>query len=217
MSSMYLQNAGIILFSTVIITETVVRLRSVIDIQVQRLETINRVSQRISSTLDNAEVMEIVKASIQEALEADTYFLGILSGKETIRLELLYDDGVFFPAKDYPIRDGAGAWVLRNRRSLLFGEFEEALANVKPRVEVRSRRVGGANYQVPMSVNNKRQQSLAFRWIIDAIRSERGKPMHMRLAKELADAAHNEGKAVTTRENTQRMAEANRAFAHFAW
>jgi len=95
--------------------------------------------------------------------------------------------------------------------------FEEALANVKPRVEVRSRRVGGANYQVPMSVNNKRQQSLAFRWIIDAIRSERGKPMHMRLAKELADAAHNEGKAVTTRENTQRMAEANRAFAHFAW
>ena len=95
--------------------------------------------------------------------------------------------------------------------------FERALENVRPDVEVRSRRVGGANYQVPMQVNRKRQQSLAFRWIIDAARAEKGKPMFLRLSKELMDAANNEGKAVTTRVNTQKMAEANRAFAHFAW
>jgi small subunit ribosomal protein S7 len=95
--------------------------------------------------------------------------------------------------------------------------FERALENVRPDVEVRSRRVGGANYQVPMQVNRKRQQSLAFRWIIDAARAEKGKPMYLRLSKELMDAANNEGKAVTTRVNTQKMAEANRAFAHFAW
>jgi small subunit ribosomal protein S7 len=68
-----------------------------------------------------------------------------------------------------------------------------------------------------MQVNRKRQQSLAFRWIIDAARAEKGKPMFLRLSKELMDAANNEGKAVTTRVNTQKMAEANRAFAHFAW
>lgn len=95
--------------------------------------------------------------------------------------------------------------------------FEEALANVKPQVEVRSKRVGGANYQVPMQVNRRRQISLAFRWIIDAARSEKGKPMHMRLGKELMDAAKNEGKAVSVRDQTHRMAEANKAFAHFAW
>ncbi|NJL31382.1 MAG: 30S ribosomal protein S7 [Phycisphaerales bacterium] len=95
--------------------------------------------------------------------------------------------------------------------------FKKALDNVRPEVEVRSRRVGGANYQVPMSVNRKRQQSLAFRWIIDAARSDKGKPMHMKLAKELMDASQNTGKAVTTRENTHKMADANRAFAHFAW
>jgi small subunit ribosomal protein S7 len=95
--------------------------------------------------------------------------------------------------------------------------FEKALERVRPEVEVRSRRVGGANYQVPMNVSKKRQQSLAFRWIIDAARDEKGKPMHLRLAKELSDAYHGEGKAVQTRENTHRMAEANRAFAHYAW
>src|SRR5690606_33845101 len=95
--------------------------------------------------------------------------------------------------------------------------FERAIHNVKPNVEVRSKRVGGANYQVPMQVKSRRQQSLAFRWIIQAIRSERGRPMHMRLGKELMDAANNEGKAVNTREQTHRMADANKAFAHFAW
>jgi small subunit ribosomal protein S7 len=95
--------------------------------------------------------------------------------------------------------------------------FRKAIDNVKPSVEVRSKRVGGANYQVPMQVNRKRQQSLAFRWIIDAARSERGKPMFQRLGKELMDAARGEGKAMNTRDQTHRMADANKAFAHFAW
>ncbi len=95
--------------------------------------------------------------------------------------------------------------------------FHQAINNVRPAVEVRSRRVGGANYQVPMSVTTRRRQSLAFRWIIHAARSESGKPMHMRLARELYDAACGEGKAMATRSNTHRMAEANKAFAHFAW
>ncbi|HEB60819.1 MAG TPA: 30S ribosomal protein S7 [Phycisphaeraceae bacterium] len=95
--------------------------------------------------------------------------------------------------------------------------FEKALANVKPIVEVRSKRVGGANYQVPIQVNKKRQQSLSFRWIITAARKEKGRPMHERLARELWDAARGEGKAMNIREQTHRMAEANKAFAHFAW
>ncbi len=95
--------------------------------------------------------------------------------------------------------------------------FHQALNNVRPAVEVRSRRVGGANYQVPMSVTNRRRQSLAFRWILQAARGEKGKPMFKRLARELYDAATGEGKAMSTRENTHRMAEANKAFAHFAW
>ncbi len=95
--------------------------------------------------------------------------------------------------------------------------FEKAIDNIKPQVEVRSKRVGGANYQVPMQVKPKRKQSLAFRWIINAVRSERGKPMYMRLARELMDASRGEGKAASTREQTHRMADANKAFAHFAW
>src|SRR5437763_600983 len=95
--------------------------------------------------------------------------------------------------------------------------FEGAINNVKPYVEVRSRRVGGANYQVPMQVNKRRQQSLAFRWILQACRSAGGRPMSDRLADELMAAFKKEGKAMTTREQTHRMADANKAFAHFAW
>jgi small subunit ribosomal protein S7 len=94
--------------------------------------------------------------------------------------------------------------------------FHRAVENVKPHVEVRSKRIGGANYQVPMQVNRKRQQSLAFRWIITAARDEKGRPMCKRLADEVYSAAKGEGKAMTVREQTLRMAEANRAFAHFA-
>ena len=94
--------------------------------------------------------------------------------------------------------------------------FRRAIDNVKPFVEVRSKRVGGANYQVPIPVSDRRQQSLAFRWIIEAARGEKGRPMSAKLADELYAAAKGEGKAMTTREQTHRMAEANRAFAHFA-
>jgi small subunit ribosomal protein S7 len=94
--------------------------------------------------------------------------------------------------------------------------FEEAINNVKPMVEVKSRRVGGANYQVPIQVTPKRQTSLAIRWILQATRGKKGRPMHARLANELLDAYHREGAAMNTRENTHRMAEANKAFAHFA-
>ena len=95
--------------------------------------------------------------------------------------------------------------------------FETAINNVKPYVEVRSRRVGGANYQVPMQVNKRRQQSLAFRWILEACRDGGGRPMSQRLADELMGAYKKEGKAMSTRENTHRMADSNKAFAHFAW
>ncbi len=95
--------------------------------------------------------------------------------------------------------------------------FEQAVANVKPMLEVRSKRVGGASYQVPMQVRPKRQQSLGFRWILAAARGKKGKPMSARLASELMDAYRKEGAAMTTRENVHRMAEANKAFAHFAW
>jgi small subunit ribosomal protein S7 len=95
--------------------------------------------------------------------------------------------------------------------------FRKAIDNVKPRVEVRSKRVGGANYQVPMQVNRRRQQSLAFRWIINAARAEKGRPMAESLGKELFEAANGEGKAMATRDQTHRMADANKAFAHFAW
>jgi small subunit ribosomal protein S7 len=94
--------------------------------------------------------------------------------------------------------------------------FQMAIEKVKPFVEVRSKRIGGANYQVPMQVNRKRQQSLAFRWIIDSCRGEKGRPMAQRLADELYSAAKGEGKAMQTRDQTHKMAEANRAFAHFA-
>ena len=95
--------------------------------------------------------------------------------------------------------------------------FETAINNIKPFVEVRSKRVGGANYQVPMQVNKRRQQSLAFRWIINACRDQGGRPMADRLADELTAAFKKEGKAMQTREQTHRMADANKAFAHFAW
>lgn len=95
--------------------------------------------------------------------------------------------------------------------------FETAIENVKPLLEVRSKRVGGASYQVPMQVKTKRQQSLAFRWILAAVRGKKGKPMAVRLSTELIDAYRKEGTAMTTRENVHRMAEANKAFAHFAW
>jgi small subunit ribosomal protein S7 len=127
----------------------------------------------------------------------------MLDGKKSIAYKVFYDamDQVSKKIKDVPPLE----------------VFETAIANVKPLLEVRSKRVGGASYQVPMQVNPKRQQSLAFRWILAAARGKKGKPMSQRLASELMDAFKKEGTAMTTRENVHRMAEANKAFAHFAW
>ena len=95
--------------------------------------------------------------------------------------------------------------------------FTQAIDNVKPNIEVRSRRVGGASYQVPMQVSRIRQQSLAIRWLLLAVREKKGRPTHQKLATELLAAYNREGAAMTRRENVHRMAEANKAFAHFAW
>jgi small subunit ribosomal protein S7 len=102
----------------------------------------------------------------------------------------------------------------RTKRDPL-GEFEEALANVAPMVEVKSRRVGGATYQVPVEVRASRQQALAMRWLVDYARARGEKSMAQRLAGELADASQGRGAAVKKREDTHRMAEANKAFSHY--
>lgn len=127
----------------------------------------------------------------------------MLGGKKSIAIGIFYDamDIVAGKIKDTPPQE----------------VFEIALSNVRPDVEVRSRRVGGANYQVPMPVNVRRAQSLAIRWILQAAKAKTGRPMAQRLAEEFMAAFRTEGAAITTRENIHRMAEANKAFAHFAW
>ena len=95
--------------------------------------------------------------------------------------------------------------------------LETALKNTGPTMEVRSRRVGGANYQIPREVRPERRQFLSMKWIIDAARNKKGKPMAEKLAEEIIAASNNEGEAIKKRENTHKMAEANKAFAHFAW
>ena len=134
----------------------------------------------------------------------------MLDGKKSVAQRVVYD------ALDV-IQGRLGKETDENAPKEAIEVFRRAIDNVKPEVEVRSKRVGGANYQVPMQVNHRRQQSLAFRWILNSVRAESGRPMKDRLAKELYDAARGEGKAMNTREQTHRMAEANKAFAHFAW
>lgn len=95
--------------------------------------------------------------------------------------------------------------------------FESAISNVAPTLEVRSRRIGGANYQVPVEVRPERRATLAMRWILGAARSRKGKPMSTKLSEELLSASKNEGVAFKKKLDTHRMAEANKAFAHFAW
>lgn len=95
--------------------------------------------------------------------------------------------------------------------------FLQAIENVKPQIEVRSKRVGGAAYQVPMQVSKNRQQSLAIRWLLIAIREKKGRPTSQKLADEFLAAFKKEGAAMTRRDNVHRMADANKAFAHFAW
>jgi len=95
--------------------------------------------------------------------------------------------------------------------------FETALKNTAPIMEVRSRRVGGANYQVPVEVRPERRQALSIKWIVLAAKGKKGKPMHVKLSDEIVAASKNEGEAVKKRENVHKMAEANKAFAHFSW
>jgi small subunit ribosomal protein S7 len=127
----------------------------------------------------------------------------MLQGKKSVATRMFYDamDIIAKKIKDAPPLD----------------VFTQAVENVKPHIEVRSKRVGGATYQVPMQVNTRRRLSLAIRWIREASRDKKGKPMADRLAEELMAAYKKEGTAIQTRENVHRMAEANKAFAHFAW
>lgn len=124
-------------------------------------------------------------------------------GKKTTAQRLLYD------ALDY-IKE-------RIPEEESVDVFNQALENVKPQIEVRSRRVGGAAYQVPMQVNRNRQMALAIRWLLLAVREKKGRPTAQKLGDELIAAYRREGAAMTRRENVHRMAEANKAFAHFAW
>ncbi|HPS54902.1 MAG TPA: 30S ribosomal protein S7 [Sedimentisphaerales bacterium] len=127
----------------------------------------------------------------------------MLEGKKSVAQRVFYDALDIIAEK---VKDATPVEV-----------FEKAINNAKPLIEVRSKRVGGASYQVPMQINAKRQQALAFRWILLSSRGKKGKPMSERLAAELIDAYNGTGGAITTRENIHKMAEANKAFAHFAW
>lgn len=149
----------------------------------------------------------------REILRPDPKYQSLLAGKFVNCL--MYDGkksvayGVFYDALDII------AQKISDRPSIEV--FEQALENLKPFIEVRSKRVGGASYQVPMQVNRNRQQSLAIRWLLLAVREKKGRPTSQKLAEELMAAYRKEGVAMARRENTHRMAEANKAFAHFAW
>jgi small subunit ribosomal protein S7 len=123
-------------------------------------------------------------------------------GKKSVAEKIVYDafDTIEAKAKQSPLT-----------------VFQQALSNVAPAIEVRSRRVGGATYQVPVEVRTERRQALAIRWILTAARARNEKTMEERLSGELLDASNNRGNAVKKREDTHRMAEANRAFSHYRW
>ncbi len=123
-------------------------------------------------------------------------------GKKTIAQKIVY--GAFDIIKEKTSKDALEI-------------FEKALENASPLLEVRSRRIGGATYQVPVEVKSERRLTLAMRWLITGAKKKKGKPMKEKLAEELMDAANNTGWAVKKRTDTHKMAEANRAFAHFAW
>lgn len=105
----------------------------------------------------------------------------------------------------------------KQTKKLALEVFQKAMDNVSPSVELRSKRVGGANYQVPIEVRQERRTALAIRWIVDAARAQKGKPMAERLAGEFVNAFNNTGGAIKKRQDVQRMADANKAFAHFSW
>ena len=125
----------------------------------------------------------------------------MLDGKKTVAERVVYD---------------AFTLISEKTKEDSVEVFENAMKNITPSVEVKSRRVGGANYQIPIPVRGDRRNTLALRWLLTAVRSKKGKPMAERLSNELIAAANGEGDAIKKREDVQRMAEANRAFAHFA-
>jgi small subunit ribosomal protein S7 len=153
-----------------------------------------------------------------------------LKARDKRTIEPDYKFGSFHLAKftNYVMRNGKKSLaqkivysalheIRRRTKKDPLGVFETALKNATPLMEVRSRRVGGAHYQVPRPVPSQRGTSLAMRWIIASAKARKGKPMHLKLADELISAAKNEGEAIKKKENSHRAAEANRAFAHFAW
>ena len=144
--------------------------------------------------LPDAKFKDLVLAKFMNAI--------MLDGKKSVAETIVYGalDIVENKAKTEPIR-----------------VFHDALENIKPSVEVRSRRVGGATYQVPVEVRPDRRQALAIRWLVSASRSRNENTMRERLAAELLDASNNRGSAVKKREDTHKMAEANRAFSHYRW
>ena len=145
-------------------------------------------------------VVEDLKYNSKKVSKFINYIM--LDGKKSVATKIVYD------AFDIIEEKGEGKAI---------EVFETALKNVAPEMEVKSRRVGGANYQVPIPVDARRQQALAFRWIIGYARDGKGQEMAKKLANILIESAKNEGPAVKKRENTHKMAEANKAFAHFAW
>ena len=152
-----------------------------------------------------------------------------LKRKNVVKPEVKYDSVRLAQFINYVMKDGKKSTARKVVYSALeeikkktktdnpLEVFDTAVRNVGPSMEVRSRRVGGANYQVPREVRPERRQALAMRWILAAASSKKGAPMHKRLADELIAAHNNEGEAIKKKENTLKMAEANKAFAHFAW
>lgn len=126
----------------------------------------------------------------------------MLNGKKGVAERLMY---------------GALDEIAKRARQDPIEVFTQALANITPEMEVRPRRVGGATYQVPVEIRYERRSSLGIRWLVTAARARRGRPVHLSLADELLDAYNRTGAAVRRKEETHRMAEANRAFAHYRW
>jgi len=125
----------------------------------------------------------------------------MMDGKKTIAERVVYD---------------ALALIEKETEKPAMQVFETALKNITPAIEVKSKRVGGANYQIPVPVRGDRRHALAYRWLLVAARAKKGKPMAGKLAEEIISAANNEGATIKKKQDVQRMAEANRAFAHFA-
>ena len=159
---------------------------------------VNKMSRKKSSSKKNISLDAKYKSPIIPKLINSLMY----DGKKTIAEKIVYDaiDKIKSKSKDEPITI-----------------FNQAITNIKPTVEVRSRRVGGATYQVPVEVKSKRSQALAIRWLIDASRKRKDKKMSDKIFNEIYDAYQNRGSAIKKKEDTHKMAESNKAFAHFRW